>query len=238
MPILLQLNKKVKRYIMTIKNIAILFSLSSPYHPTYGISHESYWTTTYHKAVEGFWGKTESVSGPGSTAEQTYAIRQQLEFILKKYAINSFLDVPCGDFNWMKLVNFDQCSYIGCDVVEPLIETNNTKHRSSHKFFLHLDATKDLLPKADIIFCRDLLVHLSLSDIAQTLNNFKKSGAKYLLTTTFTKIRSDTNSVIDSGEWRTINLQIAPFNFPEPLLIINEHCTEQEGNYSDKSLGL
>ena len=223
---------------MEIKKITLLLISLTFCHYTYSNSHEAYWTTTYNKATEGFWGKTESVSGPGSTAEQTHAIRQQLEMILKEYAIDSFLDVPCGDFNWMQLVNFDQCSYIGCDVVEPMIETNNTKHRSSHKFFVHLDVTKDLLPKADMIFCRDLLVHFSHADIKHTLKNFKDSGAKYLLTTTFTKIRSDTNSEIPSGEWRTVNLQIAPFNFPKPLLIINEHCTEQDGLYNDKSLGL
>jgi SAM-dependent methyltransferase len=222
---------------MKVKNITLLIPLFL-YHYTHTNFNEIFWTDIYHKATDAFWGKTESVSGPGSTAEQTYKIREQLESILKKYAINSFLDIPCGDFNWMQLVNFGQCSYIGCDVVKPLIDANNTKYGSSNKVFLHIDATKDPLPKADIILCRDLLVHLSLTDILLILKNFKKSGAKYLLTTAFTKIRPDTNDDIASGGWRTVNLQMAPFNFPKPLLIINEHCTEQEGTYSDKSLGL
>jgi hypothetical protein len=33
-------------------------------------------------------------------------------------------------------------------------------------------------------------------------------------------------------------MRLAPFYFPEPLLIVNEGCTEEAGQYTDKSLGL
>ena len=43
---------------------------------------------------------------------------------------------------------------------------------------------------------------------------------------------------IVTGDWRPLNLQDKPFNFPSPILIINENCTEDGGEYSDKSMAL
>lgn len=226
---------------MNVKQLHILLFLSIS--QVHSINLEHYWTSTYIKAKDGFWGEIESVSGPGSTLQQTQAIRDGLEQLIKNFAIKSILDLPCGDFNWIKLVDLSSCFYIGCDIVKPMIETNIKQYSDTSHIFLCADATKDALPKTDLILCRDLLVHLSFSDIKKVLHNFKKSGAKYLLTTTFFVQRYDTNSDIVSGGWRPLNLQNNPFNFPEPIVVINEHCTEkdcaQEGAiYNDKSLAL
>ncbi len=88
----------------------------------------------------------------------------------------------------------------------------------------------------DLIFCRDCLVHFSNDNILKTFENLKNTGSKYILTTTFTEC--DENIDIVTGDWRIINLTLAPFNLPEPLQIINENCTEGDGAFSDKSLGL
>lgn len=222
---------------MTIRKKYILILLFFISHIR-TINLENYWTSTYAKAKSGFWGEIESTSGPGSTIEQTKAIREALKKLIKNFAIKSILDLPCGDFNWMKLVDLSSCFYIGCDIVKPLIQNNIKQYSDTNHIFLSVDATTDTLPKADLIICRDLLVHLSISDIKKVLHNFKKSGSKYLLTTTFFIQRYDTNIDIVSGGWRPLNLQEVPFNFPKPILIINEHCTEQGNLYNDKSLAL
>ena len=43
---------------------------------------------------------------------------------------------------------------------------------------------------------------------------------------------------IPTVKWRTLNLQIEPFNFQLPIKVINENCTENNGRYKDKCLGL
>ena len=63
-----------------------------------------------------------------------------------------------------------------------------------------------------------------------------QSQSKFLLTTTFPNRHS--NIDIDTGEWRPLNLNITPFDFPEPRLVINENCTEKNNAYKDKSLAL
>ena len=66
--------------------------------------------------------------------------------------------------------------------------------------------------------------------------NFKRSGARVLLTTTYTAGRANTDTA--DGEWRPIDLTGPPFGFPPPLRLINEGCTEGGGTFADKSIGV
>jgi hypothetical protein len=146
------------------------------------------------------------------------------------------LDAPCGDLFWMKEVPLELERYIGADIVAALIVENTRRFGGPTREFRHLDITRDTLPRTDLILCRDCLVHLPVAAILAALKNFKRSGSRYLLTTTFTA-RAD-NPDIPAGQWRTLNLQAAPFNFPAPEQLVNERCTEGGGQYTDKSMGL
>jgi SAM-dependent methyltransferase len=189
-------------------------------------------TNTYYS--RGFGGQ-ESVSGPGSSLLQTQEIRKEIPKLINELKATSFLDAPCGDFNWMEEVQIDDVNYIGVDIVSEIIETNKVKYRSNNVEFLVMDIVKDDLPCVDIIFCRDCFVHLAFKEIFSSLKKIRASNSIYLLTTTFVELSE--NREIASG-WRPINLQMPPFNFPSAIKIINEKCTEQNGKYSDKSLGL
>ena len=183
------------------------------------------------------WKSSESISGTGSELEQTKSLRKDLEKILYNLKITSLLDIPCGDFKWMQKVDLSKIDYIGADIVEELIKNNKEQYKEKDNFiFMVLDLIKDPLPKSDIIIIRDCLVHLSFADIFTAINNIKSSGCKYLLTTTFPN--HHLNNDITTGDWRTINLQEKPFNLPSPILIINENCTERNGEYKDKSMAL
>jgi hypothetical protein len=183
------------------------------------------------------WGNSESISGSGSDLKQTKSIINSINILLKSHNITSLLDIPCGDFNWMAKVDLNNIQYTGADIVKALVDTNNTKYSyKKNLIFKKLNLIKDDLPKVDLVLTRDCLVHLSNIDIFDSLKNIKKSGSKYLLTTTF--INTKVNEDISTGDWRPLNLEKRPFNFPKPLLIINENCTEQNGFFQDKSLGL
>jgi hypothetical protein len=101
---------------------------------------------------------------------------------------------------------------------------------------MRLNLTRDPLPRADVVLCRDCLVHLRYAQIFAAFVNLRRSGAKYLLATTFVEL--DANSEIDTGDWRPVNLCLPPFALPEPLTVIIEGCTEIDGAYADKALGL
>ena len=179
-------------------------------------------------------GSDDSLSGHGSDLQQTKAIRETLPILLGELHVRSMLDVPCGDFHWMRMLEMD-IDYIGADVVSDLIALNNDRYGNDRRHFQHVDISNDQLPRVDLIFCRDLLVHFSFSDALRTIRNIKRSGSTYLLTTTFTarKIHSD----IETGQWRVINLQLPPFNFPPPLRLIKENCTENGMDVKSQGLG-
>jgi hypothetical protein len=180
------------------------------------------------------WLGDESRSGQGSDMTQTEIVRSALPDLIRRFGIKTMLDVPCGDFNWMKTVDLD-VDYIGGDIVPALIENNNRQYASPARCFRVLNVCRDELPAVDLLFCRDLLVHLSFDDARRALGNIRRSGSRYLLTTTFSDRHG--NDEIQTGQWRPLNLRLAPFNLPEPLVIINERCTEWDGAWADKCLG-
>jgi hypothetical protein len=176
----------------------------------------------------------ESLSGSGSTLEQTGELRSQLPALLNQLGVRSVVDAPCGDFNWMQHLVASIERYTGVDVVPEIIQANQRKHGSSTRQFRVADICQDSIPCADLILCRDCLVHLSFADIARAIGNFRRSGSRYLLTTTFTDLQANVDIV--TGEWRPLNLVLPPFDFPRPEHVLNERCSE--GCWSDKSLAL
>ena len=185
------------------------------------------------------WGNTESVSGEGSNLARTKVVRAKLPALLQRRGVRSLLDAPCGDFYWMKEVDLGGVEYIGVDIVADIIERDNEWYAAAGRRFVLADLVSDALPKADLILCRDCLVHLPYAETRRAVANFQKSGALWLLTTTFTG--RNENRDIELGDWRPINLERPPYDFPAPVEVLNEESDEVDeelGAFPDKSLGL
>jgi SAM-dependent methyltransferase len=180
------------------------------------------------------WSEAESVSGPGSTLEETEPIRRELPALLGELGATSLLDLPCGDFHWMQHTDLAGIDYIGGDLVGELIERNQAQHAHEGINFRKLDLVRDTLPTVDAVLCRDCLVHLSFGDAQAALANVARSGVKWLLTTSFPGV--ERNDDIVTGQWRPLNLMLPPFNLPEPAKRIAENCTESE--FAGKLLGV
>jgi len=180
------------------------------------------------------WDEAESVSGPGSTLEETEPIRRELPALLAELGASSLLDLPCGDFHWMQHTELSGVRYIGGDLFGDLIESNQEKHSCDGVEFQKIDLVNDTLPAVDVILCRDCLVHLSFADAQAALSNIARSGAGWLLATSFPSVTR--NDDIVTGQWRPINLTLPPFNLPEPEQVIGENCTDSE--FADKKLSL
>lgn len=176
----------------------------------------------------------ESGSGPGSSVAHTLELRERLPIVLQGLGVRSLLDAPCGDFNWMQHVCLGVDEYVGVDILPEIVAENEARYGGPGRRFARLDLMRADLPRADAIFCRDMLVHFSFAHIFDTLRNFRRSGATYLLTTSFTDERP--NRDIETGGWRTLNLTLPPFDFPPPARVINEKCSEGEGRFRDKGI--
>jgi hypothetical protein len=178
------------------------------------------------------WEGQESISGIGSSMAETKNARKALEQLIRKHKIKSIADVPCGDFYWMRHVKLGNVTYRGYDIVDKLVKQARKKYGTKKITFETRDMVTDIIPKSDLVICRDGLVHLGHKHILKTLRNFKKSGSKYLLATTFPNVK--VNEDIPDGMWRRINLQKAPYHLPKPIQLINEGSKEDK----HKALGL
>ena len=183
-----------------------------------------------------YWGDSTSVSGQGSNLEQTAALREALPSVLADLGVRSLLDVPCGDYNWIRHLDLGLDRYIGGDIVGELVDDLQTKYGDAGREFLQMDVLKDPLPNVDAILCRDCLVHFSFRQISAAVRNLRRSGAAYLLATTFPSRTA--NEDIITGDWRTLNMCAPPQNWPEPIHLINEGCTQSGSQFADKSIGV
>jgi len=182
------------------------------------------------------WGAGESASGPGSTRERASSFLADVISLVQSLGVRTLLDVPCGDFNWATPLADSVDSYIGVDVVPALVTSNRERCASSRRRFLCRDMCRQRLPAADLVLCRDALVHLCERDIFAALNNLRRTRAEYLLVTTFVGERG--NADVETGAWRPLNMQSRPFGFPPPLALVDERCHHTDGAYADKRLAL
>src|SRR6185503_5667135 len=101
-----------------------------------------------------------------------------------------------------------------------LVKRNQELYQTDRTTFIVADIMRSSLPAADAILCRDCLIHLSFRSIAAVLSNFNKTRARYLMCTTHSSVKENVD--IPDGSWRSVNLQLPPFNFPPPMKVIVE----------------
>ena len=165
------------------------------------------------------WGAAESVSGPGSTLDETSAFRLGFVEFCRSRNIKTIADVPCGDAYWMRQVDVTFDRYYGLDIVPKLVADLRQDPPIKNATFAVADMVSSRPPQVDLLLSRDSFIHLPNEDVLQAINNMVLSGSTYLMTNTYPGVG---NEQIPTGRWRPIDLQSAPFNFPEPIELIDE----------------
>lgn len=184
----------------------------------------------------GAWGSPESVSGPGSELVRTEDLRRELPALLTELGVEILLDAGCGDFHWLQAARLPVRRYIGVEVVPELRTEVERLHGGPGRLFVRADITRDPLPRADLVLCRDVLVHFPDEDVERALENLARTGARWLLATTFRE--RPHNVPIDLGAWRTLNLEAAPFGLPPPARTLLDIPLLDRELYLDKRLAL
>lgn len=182
------------------------------------VSLEARFTTVYEQRL---WDSTESASGLGSelsSGQVTHAL-DLLRRMIPELGVRSIADVPCGDFNWMPVLlrEHPEIEYHGYDVVPPLIEENRRRH-PDHRFSV-LDITIQPPARADLVFTKDLVNHLSEKDVWLALKNMVASGSSYLMITNNTGQENVDLAVGQAHASRFLDLLAAPYSLPQPLYV-------------------
>ena len=73
------------------------------------------------------WAGSEAASGEGAGQEQTAELRVSLPALLRELQTRTLLDLPCGDFSWMRQVDLPVTEYVGADQLPSLIIIANIR---------------------------------------------------------------------------------------------------------------
>lgn len=168
------------------------------------------------------WGKNDSEFYSGDGSHHPDIINPYIAAVtsfLKNFTpYLSICDLGCGDFNVGKeLVQFSM-KYIAIDIVSGLIEYNSRTFKKENLEFKCMDIAIDDLPSCDCAIIRQVLQHLSNSEvqsIAEKLTNFKY----IILTEHLPNEEFEPNKEIISGQGirlkkrSGLDLLRPPFNF-------------------------
>jgi len=149
-------------------------------------------------------------SGDGSKLDYNKPFLNFLQKYVKDNNIKTILELGCGDFNLMKHFNFNGLKYFGVDIVESLIAENDKNYRKPNVKFFYDDIRGFKFERDyDLVLIKDVLIHLDNSSVLQVLYNAR--NVKKLLTVNDYNPRGNNNNNINTGAFRSLDLNDWPF---------------------------
>lgn len=173
------------------------------------------------------WG-AEAQSGLGSREDATREFRPFLEDFLRSEGITSVVDAGCGHWpsGYQRFMNWQGVHYIGVDVVPYVVQENrkyfeSTEVRQAHGLssveFEVGDATS-LLPSADLLIVKDVLMHLPNAAIWEYLrNSVNAREPRYkvvMLVQNYVPMDLRSNIDIEPGQFLPFDITQPPFSAP------------------------
>ena len=156
-------------------------------------------------------GNVDGASSIPGTAE----LRGKIINLFEKHNIASIFDAGCNDCNWMKIVG-QFVLYRGGDISLAMVA--DAWHRHPELDIILHDVTTDPIPNVDLLFVRDVAIHLNNHDRQQLWLNWYHSNVPWILITHVQHIKQNTNIEYSAGKFpfSAVNWEIEPWNFPKP----------------------
>lgn len=157
--------------------------------------------TIYSKSV---WG---GGSGAGSDLRNTVMYVAYVQHFMELNSVKSVVDIGCGDWRFSQHLNFAGRQYLGVDVVESVIARNASAYGRANVEFKIADATEFIIPQCDLLLCKDVLQHLSNSNVAAILKR-GNVATRALITNDYYPANYDCKN----GDTRPLDITADPFN--------------------------
>lgn len=126
--------------------------------------------------ADNHWGgkRGEFCSGSGSADIFTEQYCELIRVFIAQHDVATVVDLGCGDFRVGRKICSPSIRYLGVDVVPSLIRHLNSVFGSETTTFHHLNIVTHAPPDGDLCLIRQVLQHLSNSEIAQVLRNVQQ----------------------------------------------------------------
>lgn len=156
-----------------------------------------------------------NVTGASSILGTT-ELRDKIVELFARHNISSIFDAGCNDCNWIKTIG-QYVQYQGGDISLAMVADAWSRHPDLD-IILH-DVTTDPIPNVDLLFVRDVTIHLNNQDRRRLWDNWYRSNVPWILITHNTLVDQniDFDYSIEKFPFSAVNWQITPWNFPAPL---------------------
>lgn len=157
-----------------------------------------------------------------SSISGTDELRGKIVSLFEEYNITSMFDAGCNDCNWIKLIS-QYVNYHGGDISLAMVA--DAWHRHPELDIVVHDVTTDPLPLVDVLFVRDVAIHLNDQYRSRLWKNWYSSNIPWILITHNQEVESnlDFQYTQDTFPFSSTNWLISPWNFPAPTSLINEY---------------
>ena len=183
---------------------------------------EDAFTKIYENGVWAVDANGNGTSGPGSTIENTKEYVAFLQKFMKKNKIKSVVDIGCGDWEFSQHINWKGINYKGYDVVKKVVDRNQKKFGNSNISFYHADVSQISFPKADLLICKDVMMHIPNQSISAILSQLSKFKYCIITNDVLRSTLSSTNpelSTVDGG-FRALDITQPPFSIKAKKVFI------------------
>ncbi len=151
-------------------------------------------------------------SGHGSLPRVTKGYRTFLSDFIKSNNVRSVVDYGCGDWQFSRLIHWDNVKYTGLDIVPAVIEQNRARFGDASTISFDVISPDEYkLPKADLLITKDVLQHLANESVKHFLQKVVPQY-KFCLITNCVIPAEDLNRPIKTGEFRPLDIRLKPFN--------------------------
>ena len=176
--------------------------------------------------VNSKWGKSDDgfCSGWGSIGRNATQYVDFINEFISSHDSKTVVDLGCGDFKVGRRLQIPGGGYLGCDVVPEVIAENIKKFSSEKIGFKCIDIINDELPDGELCLIRQVLQHLSNSDILSIIPKIKKYNYVIISDMQIYDPKSINLDIQRFGGERTklasnLLLEMPPFNLAvEPVL--------------------
>jgi hypothetical protein len=156
----------------------------------------------------------------GSSYVYMKKLISELLTLLSKYRIQTVFDAGCNDCR-IGIAISPPITYYGGDISAAMVADSWIK-RPTMNIKLH-DVTSDPLPNVDLLFIKDVSIHLNNSDNRKVIQNWLASDIPWIM---ITHDEFENNSDFDYTDnefpFAFVNWEQAPWNFPKPTEVIYE----------------
>ena len=177
--------------------------------------------------------QTDNSNSGASSVTNTSNLRIRIGELFTTHNIKSIFDAGCNDCGWMShLIDSTKVDYRGGDISLAMVADVWRRHPELD-VRVH-DVTTDPFPAADLLFVRDVAIHLNDQDKKKLWQNWIDSNIPWILITHNLEVLENFDFEYSEQPFpfSSANWNISPWNFPVPVDLVSEY------DLGDRSMGL